>query len=214
MIYPYGPYGQRAPGHSNFPQQRGYPPQGGYSGDYRYPPGRPASPGGGTAITAAVFAGLGVLPMLGLGVLLLAALGSRDPEPTWGASTSRSSDVGAAIFVVAALAVFVAGILLAVGALTLMQRKMVGRWLVAGGSAIAVLVSLLILGGLAALLGGAAGIGFVAYNAPALLGLIFPIATFVLALMPSTTAWIRVKPNVPPPPHRPFQPPPYPGYRA
>jgi hypothetical protein len=139
-----------------------------------------------------VLAALGTLPMLGFGVLLLMAVGSPDPEPAWGATTSRSSGAGDVIFVVAALAVFLAGILLAVGALTLWQRMMIGRWLVVAGCVIAILVSLLIVGALTTLMGNAVGYGVaVGYNGPLVLGLAFPIVTLVLALRPSTATWIR-----------------------
>ena len=214
MNYPYGPYGQSHPQQPGYPQQgypqqpgyprQGYPqhnyPQQGYSGGYQYPPVRPAGPSGGTANAAAVLAGLGTFAMLGFGMLLLAAAGSPDRDPAWGDTPSRSSNAGDVIFVIVGLAVIVAGIMLAVGAVTLYQRRMVGRWLVVAGCAIAILTSLLFMILFVALLGDAAAAGLaLAINFPVLLGVVFPILTLVLALRPSTAEWIRARPNVPAP---------------
>ncbi|MEV3903787.1 hypothetical protein AB0K11_15805 [Mycobacterium sp. NPDC050551] len=209
MSHPYGPYGQGYP-QQGYPQQPGYPQQGypqhnGYSGGYQYPPVRPAGPSGGTANAAAVLAGLGALAMLGFGLLLLAAVGSPDSDPAWGTTPSRSSNAGDVIFILVGVAVIVAGIMLAIGALTLFQRKMVGRWLVVAGCAIAILTSVLFMILFMALLSkadgeaAAAGAIFAIYGGPIFLGVAFPILTLVLALRPSTAAWIRARPNVPAP---------------
>ncbi|MGA5462562.1 hypothetical protein [Mycobacterium sp. NPDC050041] len=215
MSHPYGPYGQGASGQPGYPQQQGYPQQGypqqpgypqynGYAGGYQYPPVRPAGPSGGTANAAAVLAGLGALALLGFGMLVLTAAGSPDPRPTLG-TTSRSSNAGDVIFVIVGLAVIVAGIMLAVGALTLFQRKMVGRWLVVAGCAIAILTSVLFMILFMAVLSkadgeaAAAGAIFAIYGGPIFLGVAFPVLTLVLALRPSTAAWIRARPNVPAP---------------
>jgi hypothetical protein len=227
--YPYGPYGQGAPGQQSgypqqqgysqqpgypqhgYPQQPGYPqPQGypqynGYSGGYQYPPMRPPGPSGGTANAAAVLAGLGALAMLGFGMLVLTAAGSPDPRPVLSTTPSRSSNAGDVIFVIVGVAVIVAGIMLAVGTLTLLQRKMVGRWLVVAGCAIAILTSVLFVILFMTLLSkadgeaAAAGAILAIYGGPVFLGVAFPVLTLVLALRPSTAAWIRARPNVPPP---------------
>jgi hypothetical protein len=82
----------------------------------------------------------------------------------------------------------VSGVLLAAGTVTLARRKMTGRGLVAGGCAVTIAGNLLSLGYAATALGprGSAG-------AFALLGFLIPIATLVLVLVPSTTAWLKAK---------------------
>ena len=79
---------------------------------------------------------------------------------------------------------------LLVGAIMLFQRSIVGRGVVVAGCALS------ILGSLASLIFGAA-VGEIAPGSSC--GVIFPIITIVLALLPSTTQWIRAK-------HAPTQP--------
>lgn len=89
----------------------------------------------------------------------------------------------------------------AVGAAKLYERQMRGRWLVVGACALAISSTLLIYGVTAA---DAPSYGH-ARGAFALVGLVFPIVTLVLALLPSTAAWIRAKQN-------PVAPQPYPQH--
>ena len=210
MNYPNGPYGQGYPGQPGYPQQQpnyqqqGYPQQPGYPGAYQYQPMQPASPGGGTAITAIVLAGLGTLANLGGGLLGLIGLIALSNDSAF----ESVSDVSGGVFAVLILGVFasiVAGLLLLGGTITLMQRKMIGRWLVVSGCAITMLGSLLNLGLSAAVMARYETYG--GGNGYAVLGLIFPIATLVLVLLPSTTAWIQAKRN-------PIAPQYYPPYQS
>jgi hypothetical protein len=220
MNYPNGPYGQgfpqqpgppQQPGyppHSGFPQQAGYPQQPGYPPQPGFPqqqgfppPGYPPQggfqpqpygmpspePSGATGIIAAVLAALGALSGLGggaVGAFALAVTGS-DAGLTGGVH---------ALLIVSVLFSVVFGLMIAIGAVLLFQRKMLGRWLVVGACALAILSTLITFGvGITAeadVYGSYSG-GAV-FN---LFGLVFPIATIVLAMLPPTTAWINAKPN-------------------
>ncbi|QRY52721.1 hypothetical protein [Mycolicibacterium septicum] len=230
MTYPSGPYGQGFPEQPGYGQQPGYPQQPGYGQQpgYQPQPGYPAqsghpqpwypgayqpygsapapstSPSGGTAITTAVLAGLGALATLGGGILGLIGLAALNSDSTY--STSDVLSGGAcALLVIVMLVNIVSGLLLLPGTVMLLQRKMIGRWLIVGGCALTILNSLLSLGLSAAVTaryesyGGGSAFEF--------LSLVFPIATLVLAMLPSTTAWIKARPN----PVAPQFYPPYPG---
>ncbi|WP_217155057.1 hypothetical protein [[Mycobacterium] fortunisiensis] len=231
MNYPNGPYGQGFPGQPGqpqqpgyqqqppYPQQPGYPPPGhpqegfpqqgfGQQGFPGYPPsgGYPpqpylmptGEPSGGTAITAAVLAALGGVAGLVGGVLgaIGLAVGSTEADLSGGVY---------ALLIVGILFNFVFGLMIATGAVMLFQRKMLGRWLVVSACALAILSSLLSLGAAAAMSTSHVGLGGGFFT---FLGLIFPIATLVLALLPSTTAWLDARPDAAVPQHYP----PYPGY--
>ena len=102
----------------------------------------------------------------------------------------------------------VLGVLLIAGAVLLIRRKMLGRWLVVSGCAVAIVSNLLTYVFTSAVISSDG-------NAPegvfsALVGLAFPIVTTVLVLLPSTTAWIRAgqNPAAPQPlPQYPYYPP-------
>lgn len=206
MNYPYGPYGQGVPGQPGqpqpgFPQQAGYPqppgfpppgfppqgfpPQGGYP---HQPYGMPSpEPSGVTGTIAAVLAALGAAAGLGGG--LVAAIGIA----ATGTDSSLSGGVYA-VLIALILFNFVFGLMIAVGAVLLFQRKMLGRWLVVGACALAILSSLISFGVTAAATSESYG-SYAGSGVFTLFGLIFPIATLVLAMVPSTTAWIQARPN-------------------
>ncbi|QRY46975.1 hypothetical protein JVX93_09340 [Mycolicibacterium boenickei] len=231
MNYPYGPYGQGFPGQPGQPQQPGFPPQPGYpQPGFPQQPGYPQQPGfpqqqgfspsgypqqggfqhqpygmpspepsGVTGIIAAVLAALGAVSGLGGGVLAAIGLAAAGTE------ASLSGGVYA-VLIVAILFNFVFGLIIAVGAVLLFQRKMLGRWLVVGACALAILSSLISFGVAAAATSAAYG-SYRGGGVFALFGLVFPVATLVLAMLPSTTAWIKARPN----PVAPQFYPPYPG---
>jgi hypothetical protein len=165
------------------------------------PPLAPASPSGGTGITAGVLAGLGALANLGAGIFGLIGLAAINSDSTLG--SSELSGGVSALLVVTVLISVVVGIVLLAGAITLLQRKMIGRWLVVAGCAMTIVGSLISLGLSAAV---TARYGYYGGGGFAVLGLVFPVATLVLALLPATTAWIQAKPNpLAPQPYSPFQ---------
>lgn len=226
MNYPNGPYGQGFPQQPGPPQQPGFPPPVGYPQQPGYPPqpgfpqqqGFPApgyppqggfqpqpygmpspEPSGATGIIAGVLAALGALSGLGSGVVGAFALAVTNSEVDLSGGTH-------ALLIVTVLLNVVFGLMIGIGAVLLFQRKMLGRWLVVGACALAILSTLV-----------SVGVGMTAqadvYGSYAdgavfnLFGLVFPIATLVLAMLPTTTAWINAKPN----PVAPQFYPPYPG---
>lgn len=236
MNYPYGPYGQGLPGQPGQPQQPGYPQQpdylqqaghpqqGGYPQQPGFPPpgypqqggfpqpyGYPAAePSGTTGTIAAVLAALG-----GVAGLVGGAFGAIGLAALSGMSSSDVSGGVYALLVVVILFNFVFGLMIATGAVMLFQRKMLGRWLVVGASALAILSSLISFG-----VGAAAASAYGSYSTGGgggvlqLLGLVFPVATIVLALLPSTTAWINAKPSPVAPQFFPPMPQQYPPYQG
>ncbi|MFX0573267.1 hypothetical protein [Nocardia nepalensis] len=186
-----------------------------------YPPvAVPApAPGGGTAITAGVLASLGsVSQLLGGGMSIV--LGVTDVV------TDLADYDSTGLFaqhwfkpysVVTGVIAVIAAILLGVGAVMMFVRKPLGRVLVVAGCAVVVIAG--IAGSVVTLRyttsgGGAATIGG---GISGLIGLVFPIATAILALVPSTTRWLNYDPAaayVPPVARYPYPaaPPPGPGY--
>ncbi|MGV0807637.1 hypothetical protein [Mycolicibacterium setense] len=192
MTFPNGSYGQGFPGTPGYPQQPGYPqhpgwpqqpghfpgyPQPGYPAGYR--PNLPKGPSGATGIIAAILALPGALVGLFYVVTSVVIIWS-DHEYAVGA-----------VFGLAGAAV---GLALFIGAIALFRRKMIGRRLIIGGCAVA------ILSGLAALCDMAIGITGnpsrepVGFGVAIIVGLVFPIVTLVLAMLPSTARWIQAKP--------------------
>jgi hypothetical protein len=187
-------------------------------GAYPVPPAAPAQPSGGTAITAGVLAALGGLLSLGItavSLFLLIAITSI------GSNFDRSDveflDSIFGILAIGMVAVVIIGlvlgtllsVLLISGAVLLFRRKMLGRWLVVSGCAVATVSNLLTSVFTTAVTSDH-------WYSPesvvsALLGLAFPIITMVLALLPSTTAWIRAEPTHTAPQYFPQYPPPYQG---
>ncbi|MUM28612.1 hypothetical protein FZI88_21195 [Mycobacterium sp. CBMA295] len=111
------------------------------------------------------------------------------------------------------------GLVLFNGAILLWRRKMIGRWLIVGGCAVAILLGLVAFAELLIGISGEPSHEPAAFGTLAVLGFVFPILTLVLALLPSTTNWICAKQNpqdpVAPQVYSPFQGyPPHQGYQG
>jgi len=196
MTYPQGPYGHGIPGHPGNPQppgypqgnpaqpyyQQGHPQPGGYSGGYP-PLMQSAPPSGGTAITAGVLALLGGLAHFFGGAaqaLGLSAMMHDSPAGDWGS-----------LVAVVTLNI-IAGALMLPGALALLLRKRVGRWLIAAGCGISIfsaLINIMLTPDSFGEYSYARGVG------ADLVGVFFAIVTITLALAPSTTTWLAAKKN-------------------
>ncbi|MDA2892216.1 hypothetical protein PDG61_14930 [Mycolicibacterium sp. BiH015] len=156
---------------------------------YTFPEPAPRpSPSGVTVIIAAVLAGLGALTCLSealLGILDLAGLSAPEGD----SHVQTSVGIAGALLPVLILGILidvVAGALLVAGTVVLARRRLTGRKLVVAGSAITIGGSLLSLGYVTA--------ATTPYGL-ALLGLLFPLATLVLVLLPPTTAWLKARPS-------------------
>lgn len=211
MTYPQGPYSQGFPGQPGYPQQPGYPPgypaQPSYQQGYPQPGGYPGmapmpatAPSGGTAITAGVLAALGALAGLGSGIL--APIGIAAIKSDSGLSTGADLGGGVyALLIVGSLASIVFGAVLLTGSVMLFQRKMLGRWLIVGGCALAIVGNVI---GFA--VRSTTTAGYPGFGVLPLLGMVFPITTIVLIMLPSTTAWIQAKRNAVAPQYLPQYP--------
>ncbi|MDF3341434.1 hypothetical protein P3H80_28715 [Mycolicibacterium septicum] len=194
MTSPHGPQGPEYPGEPSYPEQLGQQQPEYPLGDT--PPDAPqpeaaVSPSGVTAIITAVLAGLGAAMTLGNGIVGLIGLAALAGDA--GLRTLAMRSPGAlALTVLATLLSVVCGLLLLAGTVTLLQRKMIGRRLIVSGCVLIVLGSLISLG---LSLGAAARYGAPGTSGLAILSLVLPIATIVLAVLPSTAAWIQAKPN-------------------
>ncbi|MGX9675491.1 hypothetical protein [Mycobacterium sp. HM-7] len=164
----------------------------------------PASPSGGTAITAGALAALGALAGLGSGILALIGIAAIKSD----AGLSNGSDIGGdiyALLIVGSLASIVFGAVLLAGSVMLFQHKMLGRWLIVGGCALAIVSNVI---GFAVRSSATAGYpGYGGLGVLPLLGMVFPITTIVLVMLPSTTAWIEAKRNAVAPQYFPQYPP-------
>lgn len=148
-----------------------------------------ASSSGITAIVTAVLAGIGALLTLGNGIAGLSGLAALAGDA--GLRTLALRTPGAlALTVLATLLSVVCGLLLLAGTVALLRRKMTGRRLIVIGCALIILGSLISLG---LNLATTARYGSYGISGLAILSLALPIATLVVALLPSTTAWIRAK---------------------
>ncbi|OBB94459.1 hypothetical protein A5779_19675 [Mycolicibacterium peregrinum] len=160
------------------------------------PPSAPVPPSGVTGIIAGVLAGLGGLANVVGGLFMAFGLSILIGETSDAARSAWTPLVA-----ITGLNI-VAGVLLLIGTVTLLLRKMIGRWLVAAGCSASILSTLI------NLTWTPSAIADYEYDrgvAADLVGVIFPIATLVLVLLPSTAAWIQAKQN-------PIAPQPYPPY--
>ncbi|WP_433523972.1 hypothetical protein ACQPZ2_01575 [Nocardia pseudovaccinii] len=164
-----------------------------------YPSVPAPAPGGGTAITAGVLASIGsVGQLLGGGFNIVLGLTDLDLSEYDSTGLLAQSWIKTYLLVAGSIAV-VTAFLLGVGAIMMFTRRQLGRVLVVAGCAVVVIAGITEFavtrhyttsGGSAAEIGG--GIG-------GLIGLIFPIATAVLALVPPTTRWLNHTPVSAPP---------------
>ncbi|WP_433600564.1 hypothetical protein ACQPXH_01495 [Nocardia sp. CA-135953] len=166
-----------------------------------YPSVPAPAPGGGTAITAGVLASIGgVGQLLGGGFNIVLGLTdlARDLSEYDSTGLFAQSWIKTYLLVAGSIAV-VTAFLLGIGAIMMFTRRPLGRVLVVAGCAVVVIAGIAeyavtlhytTSGGGAAEIGG--GIG-------GLFGLIFPIATAVLALVPATTRWLNHNPAAAPP---------------
>ena len=187
-------------------------------GAYPVPPAAPAQPSGGTAITAGVLATLGGLLSLGITavslffLIVIASIGSNfdrsDVEFLDSIFGVLAIGLVAVVIITLVLGTLLSVLLIA-GAVLLFRRKMLGRWLVVSGCAVAIVSNLMTSVFTTAVTSDDwySPEGVVS----ALLGLAFPIITMVLALLPSTTAWIRAEQGRAVPQHFPQYPPSYQG---
>lgn len=186
--YPQQPYGQYP--YAQQPQYAPYP---------QYPQAPAAGPSGGTAITAAVLSFLGALANA-LGGISYFSLVSM---------TKLKGNTG--IFTVLGLIYLAIAAGLVVGGYLLLQRKPVGRIIIA--VACGVVIALSVIGYflvLAALHNAGLPVSQVGAAHPmrAFGGLIFPILTMVLALVPSTLQWCQAGQARQSPPPAPWGAPP------
>ncbi|MEV0296596.1 hypothetical protein [Nocardia sp. NPDC050710] len=153
-------------------------------------------PGGGTAITAGVLACLGVLAnLLGGGASIWLGLTEYGSDLDEYDSTGLLANPAYYTFalITGVIAILVA-LVLGVGAVLLFTRKTLGRTLIVAGCAVVivsqiagVIVTVAIAGSIseAGMFSGVSG----------LIGLVFPITTAVLALVPPTTRWLAYRPS-------------------
>ncbi|MGW4098540.1 hypothetical protein [Mycobacterium sp. NPDC004974] len=209
MTFPNWPEGQGFPEQQNFSQQPSFqvqPPV--YSNQAGYPGGDstpPRNPSGATAITAGILALLGGL--FGIffgGVCVAVMIGDREFD---------------AMGTVLGLFSIAFGLVLFSGAILLWRHKMIGRWLIVGGCAVAILLGLLSFAELLIGISGKPTHEPAAFAILAVLGFGFPLLTLVLVLLSSTTGWICATQSPQNPDaaqaSSPFQGyPPYPGYQG
>lgn len=207
MTFPNSPFGQGFPDQAGqqqplYTQQPGFPPILSHQQPAGYPGGQPGAPqsgepSGATGMIAAVLAALGAVAGIGTGALAAIGIGVNF-------TSSNPSGQLFAVLIVSVLVNSSFGMMCAIGAVRLRERQMRGRWLVVGACAMAIpsmLMIYIVTAADASSYGAARGVFLV-------VGLVFPIATLVLALLPSTAAWIEAKQKpVAPQPH-----PPYPGW--
>ncbi|MCV7110501.1 hypothetical protein [Mycolicibacterium setense] len=188
MTSPHGPQGANLPGETSDPEQSGdqelehpeAPPDG-------LQPSVAVSPSAVTAIITALLAGVGALLTLGNGILGVTGLAALAGDA--GLRTLALRSAGAlTLTVLATLLSVVCGILLLAGTVALLRRKMIGRRLIVSGCVLIIVGSLISVG---LSLATTAGYGAPGASGLAIVSLILPIVTLVLALLPSTAAWIQ-----------------------
>ncbi|WP_194816731.1 hypothetical protein [Nocardia sp. XZ_19_385] len=158
-------------------------------------------PSGGTAISAGVLAALGTVAQLlgGVGVLWL-ALATSD-------GLSDEDGLYAFVLVGAGFALLTA-VLLGIGSVTLFLRKAIGRILIAVGCAIHILAQIASIVVSVAAVGEYADDDLIGTGLGGLIGIVFPIATLILVLLPSTARWLAYRPaEAGYPPYAPGYPP-------
>ncbi|MET7769175.1 hypothetical protein [Nocardia sp. NPDC005366] len=178
-----------------------------YPGGYDpYPGGYASAPGGATAIITGVLACLGALANLFGGVIGV-WLGSSQ----YGAdladydSTGLLGNDGYYTFVlVTGIVELITAPILAVGAIMLFNRKVLGRTLIVAGCLVVIVSQI---GGTGVLLSSVDTGGAFTGGVGGIFGAVFPIATLILALVPATSRWLAYRPSTVAPPGYP-----QPGY--
>ncbi|CAM3939056.1 hypothetical protein NONI108955_00265 [Nocardia ninae] len=172
----------------SYPQ---YP--GGYNPYPAYSAGVPA-PSGATAVTAGVLACVGSIgQLLGGGISLAfgfigwqlqdydtSGLFSQDWFQTWA--------------IVSGVLSLVIAVVLGVGAVAMFSRKSFGRLLVVVGCVTVVVAEIVGFALVSSIDGSSDGLGVISGSAGSLIGLIFPVATAILALLPPTSRWLAHSP--------------------
>ncbi|MBH0778987.1 hypothetical protein [Nocardia bovistercoris] len=171
-----------------------------YPGAYDpYPQGHVSAPSGATAITAGVLAVLGcVASLIGGSVSLYFGLSEFGSELSDYDDTGLLGNDTYYTIVVATGAVgIIIAFLLGIGSVLLFNRKSSGRTLVVLGSAATVLSQIVSVGYVMSQLGsfGATGGGMVTSGTPGVIGVVFPIVTSILALVPPTSRWLAHRPS-------------------
>ncbi|WKG03538.1 hypothetical protein [Mycolicibacterium sp. HK-90] len=155
-----------------------------------------AAPGisssGLTAFITAVLAAIGALLTLGNGIAGLSGLVALAGDAGLRTLALRSPGP-LALTILATLLSVTCGLLLLSGTVALLRGRMIGRRLIVSGCVLIILGSLISLG---LNLATTARYGSYGISWLAILSLVLPIATLVLALLPSTAAWIRTKQNL------------------
>ncbi|WP_083650388.1 hypothetical protein [Mycobacterium syngnathidarum] len=193
MTTPRGTQDQEFPGEPSYPEQLGHQ-QPGYPLGETLPAALPpeaaaASPNRVTAIITVVLAGIGSLLTLGNGVVGLTGLAALAGDA--GMRTLALRSPGAlALTVLATLLSVACGLLLLAGTVALLRHKMIGRRFIVSGCVLIILGSLISLG---LSLAATARYGVYQISAVAILSLVLPLATIVVTVLPSTTAWIQAK---------------------
>jgi hypothetical protein len=168
----------------NYPQ---YP--GGYD---PYPSVQPA-PNGATAIIAGVLAVLGSIANLlsgGLDIVIAASDFGRD-YAEYDATGLLGKSWFTTYFVVLGVVSLTVAVLLGVGAVMMFLRKPVGRFLVAAGCVLVVVAGV---AGFLILLevdGSTSDSSLLTSGLGSGIGLIFPVITAILALLPATAKWLN-----------------------
>ncbi|WP_194832565.1 hypothetical protein [Nocardia sp. XZ_19_369] len=191
----------------SYPQ---YP--GGYNPYPAYSAGVPA-PSGATSVTAGVLACVGSIgQLLGGGISLAfgfigwqlqdydtSGLFSQDWFQTWA--------------IVSGVLSLVIAVVLGVGAVAMFSRKSFGRLLVVVGCVTVVVAEIVGFALVSSIDGSSDGLGVISGSAGSLIGLIFPVATVILALLPPTSRWLAHSPAaaIPQPYGYPYPGPPQPG---
>lgn len=161
-----------------------------------YPPAPAPAPGGGTAISAGVLASIGsASQLLGGGMNIVLGVTNLGTDLADYDSTGLFAQQWFKTYaLVTGVIALITAILLGVGAVMMFTRKPLGLVLVVAGCAVVVIAGIAEYmvtlrytasgGGAAAISGGVGG----------LIGLVFPIATAVLALIAPTTRWLNYDP--------------------
>ncbi|MEU8895101.1 hypothetical protein [Nocardia sp. NPDC048505] len=170
-----------------YPQYPGqYEP---YAGGYAMPA---AAPSGGTAITAGVLACIGaVFQLIGgfANFFTSSQISSLDTGGDLESGFTTLTMITGAVAILSAL-------LLGVGAVMLFTRRPVGRILIAAGCGLVIVMQILSNVLLATMFADIDDDGSIMAIAgvSALISLIFPVITMVLALLPSTARWAAYQP--------------------